>query len=226
MSYQDTSPRRISTPFCCCAFTHLTALSCRWVFNDIVDDVRQTCVAEERKSVPGRVATIQGDQQLLSHGTLILTSLSFAARFTSLALACRTFVPTNRLKNAPLTSLFPSFSSVSIQFNTSCHFAYPSSHIHPRTEGKKPFSGFSHCTAKRTIRRFRSFSFAHSIIPSFSLYLSLSFPLTVTDATKIASPVKKRRGNTGWNVRATPSVEWRERRQSKRKKKGKKKKRQ
>lgn len=69
--------------------SYLAALGCRWILDDIVDDVggrqiRRRRGAEQRKAEWATgVAAAQGDQQLLlsHHGTLILTSsLSFASR--------------------------------------------------------------------------------------------------------------------------------------------------
>lgn len=143
------------------ANTHLAALCCRRIFNDVVDDVRQTRGTKERKPKSGWVAAVQGDHQLLSHvSSTLITSLSFDAHSRN---------PHTVHKDYPTTRVYSSFSLSLSFFRVSLVTflrAFAVAHARTRTHKRKQKP------PSRTL-----FTLHRAIEPRSISFLSSSFPL-------------------------------------------------
>lgn len=164
------------------ANTHLAALCCRRIFNDVVDDVRQTRGTKERKPKSGWVAAVQGDHQLLSHvSSTLITSLSFDAHSRN---------PHTVHKDYPTTRVYSSFSlSLSLllpcvtSYVLTCFCCGTRTYTHTQEEAKASFANTFHTAPRdRTALYLFSFFFFSSRLSSFFADLRTSYyPLYIND---------------------------------------------
>lgn len=127
------------------ANTHLAALCCRRIFNDVVDDVRQTRGTKERKPESGWVAAVQSDHQLLSHvSSTLITSLSFDAHSRNPHTVHKDYPATRVYSSFSLFLFFPCVTSYVLRA-----FAVAHARIRTHKRKQKPLrEHFSHCTAR------------------------------------------------------------------------------